>query len=94
MVGVVALHLLAQSLKQLSKGWALRRGEKGKFSAALRKLVRPLWTAAGARVRVDTGPGSLAPSSASQPPAPLALFSSRRVFKEGQSRKSGVRGAG
>lgn len=30
------------------------RGEKGKFSAALRKLVRPLWTAAGGAT-VDSG---------------------------------------
>lgn len=60
--GAALAGLVSQAVEQ---GEGLGRGEKGKFPSRTRKLVRPLWTAAGARVRVDTGRGSLAPSAAS-----------------------------
>ena len=60
--GAALAGLVSQAVEQ---GEGVGRGEKGKFPSRTRKLVRPLWTAAGARVRVDTGRGSLAPSAAS-----------------------------
>lgn len=94
LVGVSALHLLDQALKQSRKGW----GRKGRLSGRAWNAVWPVWTAAGARVRVDTGWGSLAckyqlQMQNAQPPAPHAPFSSLRVSREERSREPGVREA-
>lgn len=75
LAGVAVRHLLDWSLKQSNKGWAWGGARRGSFPAGLGSWVQPLWTEAGARVRVDTGRGSLAPSAASPVSCtPFAVF--------------------
>ena len=75
LVGVAVRHLLDWSLQQSNKGWAWGGARRGSFPAGLGSWVQPLWTEAGARGRVDTGRGSLAPSAASPGSCtPLAVF--------------------